>query len=101
MEKKPLFIPLKATYYDAFKRGDKTYEMRVYGPRWNEKTCYYRRHVVLSRGYGKKFRMERAIKQVMIFDFSQLDKLRQNELLFCYGDPVKNQKIIIIHMEPR
>lgn len=54
---KPLFIPLNGEYYDAFERGDKTDEYRAYGPRWNVKTCYPGREVILSRGYGKKNRM--------------------------------------------
>ena len=31
---KPLFIPLKAEFFNAFERGEKTAEYRVYGPRW-------------------------------------------------------------------
>lgn len=95
---KPLFIPLKAIHYDAFKDGSKTFEMRVYGPRWNEKTCYPGRSVVLSRGYGKKHRMEKAIDQRYVLHFSELEKIGQAALLHCYGDPIKNQKIICIHM---
>ena len=54
---KPLFIPLKAEYYEAFKNGSKTEELRIYGPRWNHKTCVVGRYVVLSKGYGKSNRM--------------------------------------------
>ncbi len=54
---KPLFIPLKTEFYEAFKRGDKTEELRKYGPRWNEKTCVPGREVILSKGYGKKNRL--------------------------------------------
>lgn len=52
-----LFIPLKAQYYDAFAEGRKTDEFRLYGPRWNERTCHLGRPVTLSRGYGKKNRL--------------------------------------------
>lgn len=38
-EVKPLFIPLKKEYYEAFECGEKTVEYRAYGPWWNEKTC--------------------------------------------------------------
>jgi len=54
---KPLFIPLKTEYYEAFANGSKTEELRLYGPRWNENTCKVGRGVVLSKGYGKTARM--------------------------------------------
>ena len=47
---KPLFIPLKAEYYDQFATGEKRDELRLYGPRWNECTCPVGRPVILSRG---------------------------------------------------
>lgn len=55
---KPLFIPLKTEYYESFERGEKTEELRLYGPRWNEKTCTVGREVVLSKGYGKQNRLK-------------------------------------------
>ncbi len=58
---KPLFIPLKSEFYEAFERGDKDTEYRAYGPRWNEKTCRVGRAVVLSHGYGKKRRIAGTI----------------------------------------
>jgi len=54
---KPLFIPLKTEYYDAFADGSKTEELRAYGPRWNEGTCVVGRAVTLSKGYGKQSRL--------------------------------------------
>lgn len=53
----PLFIPLKAPYFEAFKDGTKTEELRRYGPRWNTNTCTIGRAVTLSRGYGKADRL--------------------------------------------
>lgn len=61
MSEKPLFLPLKAKYFDAFARGEKTDELRKYGPRWNEQTCKPGRAVVLSRGYGKADRLRGVI----------------------------------------
>jgi hypothetical protein len=58
---KPLFIPLKAEYFDAFCSGHKREELRVYGPRWNERTCAPGRRVILSRGYGKRARLSGVI----------------------------------------
>lgn len=54
---KPLFIPLKTEYYKAFESGEKTEELRAHGPRWNKRTCWVGRDVVLSKGYGKGHRM--------------------------------------------
>jgi len=54
---KPLFIPLKTKYYNAFKDGTKTEELRRYGPRWNYDTCTAGREVVISKGYGKGNRL--------------------------------------------
>jgi hypothetical protein len=54
---KPLFVPLKSEYFDAFMAGIKTSEWRLYGPRWNERTCVPGREVILSKGYGKAHRL--------------------------------------------
>lgn len=58
---KPLFIPLQTRYYEAFRDGSKTEELRKYGPRWNHDTCRVGREVILSKGYGKKDRMKGRI----------------------------------------
>lgn len=58
---KPLFIPLKSEYYEAFKADLKTEELRLYGPRWNHQTCLIGREVILSKGYGKQHRMKGRI----------------------------------------
>lgn len=57
----PLFIALKTEYYNAFDDGTKPYELRLYGPRWNERTCPPGRRVVLSKGYGKRNRLHGTI----------------------------------------
>ena len=58
---KPLFIPLKTKWFNQFKSGEKTVELRRYGKRWNESTCRVGRAVVLSRGYGKQDRLNATI----------------------------------------
>ena len=58
---KPLFIPLKREFFDAFARGEKHFEYRTYGPRWNERTCAIGRQVTLSLGYGKAHRLAGVI----------------------------------------
>lgn len=49
---KPLFIPLRTRWFRAFACGEKTIEYRVYGARWNERTCILDRPVILSHGYS-------------------------------------------------
>jgi len=61
MKQKPLFIPLKAEYFDAFKAGTKDTEYRRRGSSWNAETCAMGRPVILSRGYGKKHRLKGVI----------------------------------------
>lgn len=61
---KPLFIPLKAEYFDQFEDGTKDTEYRKHGLRWNAKTCFPGRRVVLSHGYGKKRRLTGVITSV-------------------------------------
>ena len=54
---KPLFIPLRKQWFEAFASGAKTTEFREYGPRWNERTCVVGRKVTLSCGYnGRRLR---------------------------------------------
>lgn len=47
-----LFVPLQGRWFDAFASGAATTEYRLYGARWNERTCTPGRDVVLSRGYS-------------------------------------------------
>lgn len=60
---KPLFIPLKREWFEAFRTGLKTVEYRPHGPRWNERTCWVGRPVVLSLGYGKAHRLTGRITE--------------------------------------
>ena len=62
----PLFIPLKTCYFNAFKSGEKDTEYRVYGKRWNLRTCRLGRAVTLSRGYGKHERLSGVISEFWI-----------------------------------
>ena len=62
MPERPLFIPLRRAYFDAFESGEKTEELRVYGPRWNAETCRVGRPVTLSLGYGKHRRLSGRIR---------------------------------------
>lgn len=86
---KALFIPLKGKYYDAFASAEKTSEYRAYGPRWNNKTCYSGRKVVLSRGYGKAHRMNAVISLAEIVPPTP-------DFLAIYGDGKQCLRIRLI-----
>ena len=82
---KPLFVPLNAWAYDQFEAGTKKDELRLYGPRWNEKTCIPERPVILSRGYGTKNRMNGTISAFKKVHGSQLNSSYQEAVLRVYG----------------
>ena len=50
---RPLFIPLRRQWFEAFAKGSKGIEWRRYGPRWNERTCLIGRPVTLALGYTR------------------------------------------------
>ncbi len=79
---KPLFIPLKREYFEAFKAGTKTEEFRPLGPRWNGYVCCIGRPVVLSLGYGEH---ERLTGRVVGFRASSEPTLTP-AWKDCYGD---------------
>lgn len=49
---RPLFIPLRTVWFDAYASGGKFEEWRRPGPRWNATVCMIGRPVLLSRGYS-------------------------------------------------
>lgn len=65
---KPLFVPLASDPYDSFEAGNKTVEVRQYGPRWNARTVKPGRPAILSKGYGKKNRLARTVRRVVVVD---------------------------------
>ena len=83
-EIKPLFIPLKAEYYEAFANGSKVDELRCYGPRWNEETCKPGREVVLSKGYGKQARLKGKVGGFKRLHGTQLDREHREAIFSIY-----------------
>ena len=81
LNEKPLFIPLKTKYYEAFCDGTKTVEYRKYGSRWNEKHCRVGRAVTISKGYGKKYR-----RSGVIVGFEK-QQMSSDAWIDCYGEP--------------
>lgn len=94
-EWKPLFIPLKAEFFDAFKRGEKTTEYRLRGPRWNAETCPPGRRVVLSRGYGRAHRLTGVIEG---FHYDLMPS-RLPGWLECYGPGAGDASCITIKLD--
>jgi hypothetical protein len=82
---KPLFIPLKAEFYERFKSGEKRSELRLYGPRWNERTCTPGRDVILSCGYGKAKRLTGKIALFLKRDARTFGSTYQEDVLKVYG----------------
>lgn len=81
MPEKPLFIPLKREYFEAFLEGRKTIEYRPFGARWNEKTCIVGRPVLLSLGYGKQHRLQGRITRLV----KSLAASKTASWIACYG----------------
>ena len=82
---KPLFIPLKTKYFNQFKDGTKTKELRRYGKRWNENTCSIGREVILSKGYGKHERLKKEIHDFYVIHGSNLNYNYKKDVLDVYG----------------
>jgi hypothetical protein len=82
---KPLFIPLKTEFYEAFERGEKRSELRLYGPRWNERTCSPGRSVILSKGYGKQNRLQGVVTEFLMRDARTFGSTYQESILRLYA----------------
>lgn len=76
---KPLFVPLKSKYFDAFGNGTKRYEYRPYGKRWNADTLLIGRKVILSRGYSG----DRILAEIV--DWTKTKRLLK-QFIECYAD---------------
>ena len=96
MTDRPLFIPLKAEFYDAFLAGTKTTEHRRNGPRWNAKTCPVGRRVVLSKGYGKG---NRVMGTIIAFNVSA-EPTKTEAWRKCYGLATGQAACITISLDP-
>lgn len=91
---KPLFIPLKTEFFEAFEAGTKTHEFRPYGPRWNERTCSIGREVVLSHGYGK----QRRRRGVIVGFERSAEPTKSDAWHKCYGDRKGDAACICIEL---
>lgn len=82
---KPLFIPLKTEWFEAFERGEKEHELRRYGPRWSSTACRVGRPVTLSHGYGKQRRLYGRISSFAVVHASRLWPDDQDAVERTYG----------------
>lgn len=96
MDQKPIFIPLKAEFFEAFERGEKEWEFRPYGSRWNERNCKVGRAVVLSYGYGKKRRLHGVVAQFV----RDPGPTKTEAWRKCYGDREGDAACIRVTLTP-
>lgn len=94
MTDKPLFIPLKTEYFLAFKQRLKEHELRLYGSRWNEKTCRIGRLATLSKGYGKHERITRSVAGFERKALSELSEADRAAFTACYGEDANDVAVI-------
>lgn len=92
---KPLFIPLKREFFEAFEAGTKAHEYRRHGTRWNEETCRIGRRVVISLGYGKQ---RRRTGTVISFDLCHTPQFLPG-WIECYGDTHSSAAMIGIELD--
>lgn len=83
---KPLFIPLKTKYYEAFCDGTKSIEYRRPKDNFHPKKCLPGRQVTISKGYGKQHRQNGVIKSAILIDAKTLPEDKQTDVLAVYGD---------------
>lgn len=70
-KQKPLFLPLRKVYFEAFKNGEKLIEYRKLGKRWNPTRIRPGRAVTLSCGYSGE-RLEGRIRMIWMDDDPEL-----------------------------
>lgn len=85
IDEKALFIPLMSEFWYAIRQDEKFNELRLYGPRWNEKTCRIGRKVILSKGYGKQHRIEATISEFHKRDANTFDSTTKGNILRIFG----------------
>lgn len=94
---RPLFIPLRRVYFEAFAAGTKTEEYRIAGRNWNAKNCYPGRPVTLSMGYGTSHRLS----GVVIAFHIEKDGRHLPGWTECYGQRIGPAAVISIRVEDK
>jgi hypothetical protein len=83
---KPFFMPLKTEYFEQFKNGTKSYELRKYSNRFCRAKFPIGRHVILSKGYGKKHRLIGTVAHINIVMADELSIIDRKAVVDCYGN---------------
>jgi len=78
---KPVFIPLKRQYFEAFKSGHKKIEYRRLGGQFTSANCFPGREVTLSKGYGKSNR----IRGTVVKSWIEHHEHPAGAIAKCYG----------------
>ncbi len=99
MSVNPLFIALKTQYFNDFALGVKKDELRLYGKRWNEKSCQIGRAVILSKGYGMHSRMNGIITAFKHQAGHTFGSQYQASILAIYGSLDVEIAVITIKLE--
>jgi len=87
---KPLFVPLKAEHFEAFERGDKHTEFRLYGAAWHEGTCIIGRRAVLAYGYTKR-RLYGVVTSFDLLKMRDLSRDDRRKFKACFGDRLQSR----------
>jgi hypothetical protein len=82
---RPLFVPLKTEWFRAFASGSKREEFRVFGPRWNERTCAVGRRVTLSHGYSRRERLHGQVARFERRAWDSFSAAQQARLCEVFG----------------
>jgi len=82
---KPVFIPLKRQYFEAFQDGRKRIEYRKVGGQFTLRNCSPGRQVTLSLGYGTRSRLSGTVFRSWI----EHHEHPTGAIADCYGtDPI-------------
>ncbi|MFW5499576.1 MULTISPECIES: hypothetical protein [unclassified Maridesulfovibrio] len=97
MADKPLFMALMTEHYIKFRSGEKKYEIRQYGKRWNEETCRIGRLVSISHGFQKKGRLIRVVIDFKKISGSQLNEADRMAVKAIWGAEALKKEYVLIY----
>ncbi|NDV27704.1 hypothetical protein [Desulfovibrio sp. JC010] len=96
-KERPLFMALKTEHYLPFRSGEKKYEIRQYGKRWNEDTCRIGRLVSVSHGYQKRGRLIRVVTDFKKISGSQLNEADRMAVEAIWGAEALKKEYVLIY----
>jgi len=96
-KERPLFMALKTEHYLPFRSGEKRYEIRPYGARWNEETCRVGRLASVSHGYQKKGRLIRVVTRFEKISGSQFKEADKASVKAIWGAEALKKEYALIY----